>query len=235
MIESIAPEARERKRGRGVRATGVAGGASSGRGRFLDGHRSRLRMSSFDARPRRRSARFVVRGLSPLALVLGVVAFAACSGAGPEELPEPWATCREVGDRDEPAPLPSSPDGSPALLASVRQAFELADDTPDEVVTAWTLWRCADGETLACVVGANLPCGEQADASRTPSDPMREYCRGASDGDIPAVVTGRTTVFTWRCLAGEPEAGEAWSEPDSRGFHRALWRRIEPPAGESSG
>lgn len=141
------------------------------------------------------------------------------------EPPEPWATCRAAGTLDDPAPLP--PEAAADLHNRVRQAFDLADDAP---VAAWTVWRCMDGEVWACVVGANLPCGERADTSDVPAEPLRRFCREHPDSDsIPAAVTGRATVHLWRCADGRPEVAGTWSEPDARGFHREIWRRIDPP------
>lgn len=170
-----------------------------------------------------------------LGLVLAVAAAAlvACSGGeAPGEPPEPWATCRAAGTRDTPEPVQLEPAAPVALLEGVRETFDLPDDMPEETVAVWTVWRCVDGEVWACVVGANLPCSEKADTGRAPAEPLREYCRDRPDGEtIPAVVTGRATVYTWRCVGGQPEVERQWSEPDARGFHRDLWKRIEPPAG----
>lgn len=139
---------------------------------------------------------------------------------------EPWATCRAAGTVDAPAPLAA--EALASFYRRVLAAFELPDDAP---AAAWTLWRCMDGEVWACVVGANLPCGERADASDVPAEPLRRYCREHADaGAIPAAVTGRATVHLWRCAGGRPEIAATWSEPDPRGFHRPLWRRVEPPA-----
>jgi hypothetical protein len=167
-------------------------------------------------------------------LMLGLAAvpggLTACAGGGDDETLEPWAYCRGAGTVDAPETLPLDPDATAALVGRVRETFDLADDMPAEVLEAGTVWRCMDGQVWACVVGANLPCSEKADTSRTPSEAVREHCREQPDAEVvPANVTGRATVYSWRCVNGQPEVDGQWSKPDAQGFHAEIWRRVEPP------
>jgi hypothetical protein len=168
-----------------------------------------------------------------LLLALGAAAggLTACSGdGGSGEPPEPWRTCRAVSNLDATESLPLEPHVPAVLRERVRQAFDLPYDLPAEQLEPWTVWRCMDGQVWACVVGANLPCGEKADTGRTATDAMRDFCLDPPDGEtVPAVVTGRATVYTWGCRDGRPEVVGQWSEPDARGFHRDLWRQIDAP------
>lgn len=165
-----------------------------------------------------------------LALGVAVGGLTACADGGGESH-EPWAYCRAAGTVDAPESLPLDPDASAVLMERVRETFELSDEMPEDVLAAGTVWRCMDGQVWGCVVGANLPCGEKAGTDRTPSEAMREHCREQPDAEtIPAFVTGRATVYTWRCVNGQAEVDGQWSEPDPRGFHAEIWRRIEPPA-----
>jgi hypothetical protein len=87
-----------------------------------------------------------------------------------------------------------------------------------------------DGKVYACNVGANLPCQAKADQSRQPTPAMIDYCEENAGSDfIPAVVTGRTTVYNWRCDDMEPAIAERYTEVDSRGFLEFVWYELTPP------
>lgn len=193
--------------------------------------------------PRRRSAIAPALLLASGAAAVAVGAPPAGSGAGVEpgrhcfeaaavdcDALGPWAYCRAAGTEDEPDSERLGPETAAAFHGRVREVFDLPDDLPEERVSAWTAWRCMDGEVWACIAGANLPCRERADTRREPSEPLRSYCRDHPEADvIPAAVTGRATVYSWRCAGGRPEVAAQWSEPDPRGFHGGIWRRIDPP------
>ena len=88
----------------------------------------------------------------------------------------------------------------PAIAQGLRRAYDASGDAPLELFTRGTSWRCVDGKVYACNVGANLPCDEKADTSRTPSAPIAEFCRQNPGAPVvPMVVTGRATVYEWRC------------------------------------
>jgi hypothetical protein len=86
-----------------------------------------------------------------------------------------------------------------------------------------------DGKVYACTVGANLPCGEKANTSRTPSTAMTDFCAAnAEAAAIPAAVTGRATVYAWRCTAGAPAVVRQVVEPDKQGFLANIWHELKP-------
>ena len=90
--------------------------------------------------------------------------------------------------------------------------------------------RSCTGKVYACSVGANLPCDEKADTSRTPSAPIAEFCQqNPGAAVIPMVVTGRATVYEWRCAAGMPVIDRQIAVPDSRGYLEHIWHEISPP------
>ena len=77
-------------------------------------------------------------------------------------------------------------------------------------------------------MGANLPCEAKADTDRTPTQDEIDFCQANPDSDfIPAVVTGRETVYEWRCAAGQPEIVRQVSEPDAQGFLSEIWYQID--------
>lgn len=58
---------------------------------------------------------------------------------------------------------------------------------------------------------------------------MVQFCQQNNNAaNIPAVATGRATVFEWRCGGGAPEIVRQLTEPDERGFLANLWYVIPP-------
>jgi hypothetical protein len=98
-----------------------------------------------------------------------------------------------------------------------------------EWFVAGTFWRCMGGKVWACFVGANLPCTTKADTSRTPAAAMVDFCKAnpASDS-IPAYITGRATVYSWRCTNGAPEIVKDLVQPDAQGFLSNIWYELSP-------
>lgn len=142
---------------------------------------------------------------------------------------DPFNYCAAVGTIDVPDDRYAGPPVPMAIASGLRAAFELPDDAPLEPFMRGTYWRCMDGEVYACNVGANLPCLEKARTSRTPTPPMIQYCRANPDAqNIPAVVTGRATIYLWECAEGRPNIVRQVAEPDSRGFLANFWHPIEP-------
>jgi hypothetical protein len=104
-----------------------------------------------------------------------------------------------------------------------------APDTPLSVLETGSSWRCMDGDVYACFVGANLPCDAKANTDRTPTQEEIEFCQQNPASDfVPAVVTGRETVFAWRCRDGSPEILNQVFQPDAQGFLSEIWYKINP-------
>ena len=89
-------------------------------------------------------------------------------------------------------------------------------------------WRCANGAVLACLYGANIPCGSKANTGTQLTAAISDYCRENPDAsDIPAVVTGHETNVSWACRRGHPYvAGSA--ELDAQGYVKSYWQAIHP-------
>jgi hypothetical protein len=82
----------------------------------------------------------------------------------------------------------------------------------------------------SCTVGANLPCSEKADTSRSPTAAMTAFCRDEPEADgIPMVVTGRATVYAWRCAGGAPTIERRIATLDARGYLANIWYEVRPP------
>jgi putative hemolysin len=177
-------------------------------------------------------------------LLFIVVGLAGCGAGGsptalpapstPEATPvpavysDPFAYCAAVGTIDAPDAAYTGPQVPDSVALGLREALN-APDTPLEILQNGSSWRCMDGEVYACFVGANLPCQAKADTDRTPTQEMIEFCQQTPDSDfIPAAVTGRETVFEWRCSDGAPEIVRQVFQPDAQGFLSDFWYKIGP-------
>lgn len=147
-----------------------------------------------------------------------------------EAYADPFAYCAAVGTIDEPDARYTGPAVPLTVAEGLREAMELPESAPLEPLLQGSFWRCMEGQVYACAIGANIPCMEKADVSRTPSEEMMEFCRANPGAEyIPAVVTGRATVYEWRCEGNEPVVERQFTEPDARGFLSNFWYQISPP------
>ena len=84
-----------------------------------------------------------------------------------------------------------------------------------------------DGQVYACTVGVNLSCQERADGSRKPTQGMTNFCKNHPQAEvIPAVITGRATVYEWKCANDMPEVVRQFAQPNARGFLSNIWYAI---------
>ena len=171
------------------------------------------------------------------ALLLALASLAGCGSASaakpaPADYSDPFAYCAAVGAADAPGADYTGPQVPPSIAEGLQKALN-APDTPLDVLQNGSSWRCMDGEVYACFVGANLPCDAQANTDRTPTPEETDFCKQSPNADfIPAVVTGRETVYEWRCRNGAPEIVRQVFQPDARGFLSEIWYPIHPdPAG----
>ena len=148
--------------------------------------------------------------LALIALTVGTVA--------PGHAETPAALCRRIGTDDTLRPIPES------LVPAVNAVF--GTTMPARTAIDTTVFRCANGDVLACTTGANLPCGA-ANTSRTPTEGAIDWCRAQPDAAfIPAVATGHDTIFAWRCQRGAPHIVRAIAIVDARGFIARYWREL---------
>jgi hypothetical protein len=146
--------------------------------------------------------------------------------ANPASYDDPFAYCAAVGTVDAPAAPYNGPDLPDAVVQSmIRQGIITADAPPEFQKAA--VWRCMDGQVWACHFGANLPCQEKADSSQAPSPAMEEFCQANPTADyIPAAVTGRATVYEWRCAGGKPEVVRQLFQVDPQGYLADFWYEL---------
>lgn len=176
-------------------------------------------------------------------LIIALLLLLFYSGFSPFELlssskgyVDPFAYCRAVGTADAPDERYVGPKVPERIARGLRAVFQVAETKPLEPFLERSVWRCADGEVYACSFGANLPCMEKADLSQSPSMAMEDYCRSqGSAGDIPMVVTGRATVYQWRCVGGVPRIVRQLATPDAEGFLSHIWHQIPENQPEARG
>jgi hypothetical protein len=132
---------------------------------------------------------------------------------------DPVPYCRAVGTIDKPDARYAGPK-LPAWMAA-KLGLEGSQGQMME-------WRCAGGEVLACLYGANIPCYGKADTSRAPTSAIAEFCRQNPGSDfVPMVVTGHDTVVSWACQGSDPVVTSV-GEVDSQGYARAYWQAVSP-------
>jgi hypothetical protein len=164
-------------------------------------------------------------------LWVAFVLLAACGTPEPEapaSYGDPFAYCAAVGTVDVPDERYTGEAMPAAVLeALVRQGVVTADAPPEFQANA--VWRCMDGQVWACHIGANLPCQERADTSQTPTAEMEEFCQTNPSAEaIPAAVTGRATVYEWKCSEGQPVVVKQVFSSDAQGFLADFWFKLTP-------
>ena len=167
-----------------------------------------------------------------IALLLGAcaapVAQSTRTPLPPASYSDPFAYCAAVGTVDAPDARYSG-DKMPAVVLQgmIRQGVVSADAPAAFQKNA--VWRCMDGQVWVCHFGANLPCEERADTSQTPTAEMEDFCKNNRNADvIPAAVTGRATVYEWRCTDGKPAMVKQVFTSDAQGFIADFWFKLTP-------
>jgi hypothetical protein len=151
----------------------------------------------------------------------------AVSAPGP--FTDPFAYCAAVGTIAAPDARYAGPKTPESIIKPLRQAAGISADAPMQMLESGTFWRCANGKVMACFVGANLPCQEKAQASRTPTPAMGNFCRSHPHADsIPAAVTGKATLYTWRCRNGRAQVDKKIFKADAQGFIADFWYEMKP-------
>ncbi len=151
-------------------------------------------------------------GAKPTAAASHADAFAYCSAVGNVDAPDARYTGAKTPD---------------AIVRSLMKAMNMGAGTNAAEFARLTKWRCMGGKVYACNVGANIPCDEKADTNRTPTTAMNDFCKAnPAASAIPAVVTGRATVYDWKCTAGKPAINKELTKPDARGYLTMYWYEL---------
>jgi len=142
---------------------------------------------------------------------------------------DPFAYCAAVGTVDK-ADERYTGDALPDSVVEVMlQRGIVSADAPFEFQRN-AVWRCMDGDLMVCHFGANLPCAEKADTSQTPSADMEAFCKENRNAEvIPAAVTGRATVYEWKCADGKPAVVKQVFTSDTQGYLAESWYNLTQP------
>lgn len=149
----------------------------------------------------------------------------------PQSAPEasysdPFAYCAAVGTIDVPDARYSGEPIPQSILDSMIKAGVVTADAPVEFQQHAT-WRCMAGKVWVCHFGANIPCLDKANTDQTPTAEMNKFCTENPTADnIPAAVTGHTTVYEWKCTAGKPEVVQQVLHTDAQGYPVEFWYEL---------
>jgi hypothetical protein len=161
-----------------------------------------------------------------LALAAPLQAGVALTGG---QFDDPFAYCAAVGTIDAPDARYTGPALPEAVARGLLAALGAPAGAQGEPPPGNWTWRCMAGKVYACTFGANLPCAEKADTGREPAAAVSEFCRENPGAEIiPMVVTGRATVFEWRCADARPTIVRQFAKPDAAGYLANIWYPIEP-------
>jgi putative hemolysin len=142
---------------------------------------------------------------------------------------DPFAYCAAVGAIDTPDANYTGEAMPDVILQSMIQKGIVQADAPKDF-QQHAVWRCMDKKVWACHFGANIPCTDKADLSQTSTAGMEDYCKANPNVDnIPASVTGRTTIYEWTCKDSKPELGKPVLTVDPRGFIAEYWYELTAP------
>jgi hypothetical protein len=187
----------------------------------------------------RGAGRFSALLVAAFELLLTLCMLAVLAGCAPAATPQPtptkpltfddpFAYCAAVGTMDTPDARytgPAMPDS--VIQAMVAQGIVSADAPPEFQKHA--VWRCMDSKVWVCHYGANLPCLEKADTSQVPTAEMEQFCTENPTADvIPAYVTGRATVYEWKCQDGKPTVVRQIFTVDAQGYLADFWYELTP-------
>ena len=165
-------------------------------------------------------------GLAATALAAVAAWPAAAARMDRSLMADPVGYCRAVGTIDAPDQRYLGPAVPDWMAGALRRATGAPATAPREPFRQ-AVWRCDEGEVLACAVGANLPCGEKAVVSRTPPEGAVAFCRGQPGAAVvPAFAVDHANVFEWRCDGDAPVIVRQVAEVDRRGFVAGIWYRV---------
>jgi hypothetical protein len=167
-------------------------------------------------------------GLLIVALTDGCSSQAAAPAA--ETFSDPFAYCAAVGTIDTPDTRYTGEQVPDVIIDGFKQAAGLTEsDESQDMFRQTTIWRCMDGQVVACNFGANLPCDSKADTATEPTQEMKDYCSQNPGADaIPMSVTGHATIYSWGCQDSTPAILEQVDQADAAGYLSRIWYALEP-------
>ena len=139
---------------------------------------------------------------------------------------DPFTYCAAIGTIDTPNEQYTGPKMPDSIVEGMLKQGIVSSDAPLEFQKN-AVWRCMDHSVWVCHFGANLPCQEKADTSKIPTSGMEDFCKASPTAEIiPAAVTGRATVYEWKCNAGKPEIVRQVFQVDHQGYLANFWYKL---------
>ncbi len=140
---------------------------------------------------------------------------------------DPFRYCAIIGTIDAPDVRYTGKKKPDSIVKGIIKQGIISADAPPEFIGNF-VWRCMDHRVFVCHYGANIPCTEKANISKTPSYEMVTYCKENPSADnIPAYVTGRTTVYDWGCSNSSPVILKQVHQADPEGFIKTYWHGLK--------
>jgi hypothetical protein len=132
--------------------------------------------------------------------------------------------CTKV--RDDDTVRNYEPSVRDATIKAFKALFPKAKGEPDASrFETQAQYRCMDGKTMVCFVGANLPCAKINTAKDNPG--ADAFCKEHGKAEfVPAVATGHDTAYSYKCRDGKAVVdAEIW-KLDKRGFAQKIWTAL---------
>jgi hypothetical protein len=150
----------------------------------------------------------------------------ATAGRGQATYSDAFAYCAAVGTMDTPDERYTGPKLPDSILQRMLKQDIIPAAMPREFQKQ-TIWRCMNDNVWVCNFGVNIPCLEKADQSQKPTSAMEDFCKTNPTAEgIPAAVTGRATVYFWRCMNGKPEVFNQLTPVDPQGYPAVYWHEL---------
>lgn len=167
-------------------------------------------------------------GPAPLAAPAATTVPTAAPTAG--TFTDPFAYCAAVGNVDKPDARYAGPQVPETVINGFKKAAGLESSTePLDTLQKTTIWRCMDSTVYACNFGANLPCDSKANADKTPTQAMGDYCKANPNSDfIPMSVTGHDTIYSWHCTQDSAAVLNQVQTVDGAGYIKEIWYPVQP-------
>ncbi|MCX8023476.1 MAG: DUF333 domain-containing protein [Syntrophorhabdaceae bacterium] len=139
---------------------------------------------------------------------------------------DPFEYCSFIGTIDVPDKRYKGVKMPDSIISSMIHKGLISPDTPIQFIEN-SVWRCMNKKVFVCMYGANIPCMEKGDVTKKPGKEMLDFCRENPSADtIPAYVSGRKTVYEWRCIEGRPDPAKQVHTVDERGYIKTFWHEL---------
>jgi hypothetical protein len=149
---------------------------------------------------------------------------------GLPQFSDPFAYCAAMGTVDGTEGHYSGPPMTEPIARALIKATGGQESAESlKAFMSNSVFRCVDGQVVACTVGANLPCMDKLNLDQTPAQALLDFCSANSTSDsIPMAVTGHNSAYEWACKDAKPFIVKQIAEPDAQGFTKGIWYPIPP-------